>query len=161
MVDVVNPYRSPRSHVTDAPAHVGALRDAGRGRRFLTLLVDCAGWFALLFVLLVAVVGVYDSTGERTEQQIDALLVHPAVDALAAASNFAYHLLFEALTARTLGKLVTGTRVVREDSGRPGFGALLGRTAARHIPFEPFSIFRASGRCWHDTQSKTRVVRVR
>jgi len=71
-----------------------------------------------------------------------------------------YYVVLETAAGRTLGKLITGTREVREDGGKPRFGQILGRTAARFIPFEPFSLL-GSPKGWHDGLSGTRVIRVR
>jgi uncharacterized RDD family membrane protein YckC len=45
-----------------------------------------------------------------------------------------YYVLMESLLGRTVGKMVTGIRVVDEATGnRPGFGAAIGRTLLRLI----------------------------
>ena len=75
--------------------------------------------------------------------------------------SFAYHLVFEAIWQRTIGKMITGTKVVSYDGGKPSFLALLGRTLARYIPFEPLSFLfdgAYSTRGWHDRLSRTLVV---
>ncbi|MGB3452790.1 MAG: RDD family protein [Moheibacter sp.] len=60
---------------------------------------------------------------------------------------------------RTIRKFVTGTRAVTLDGEEPDFKRYFIRSLCRIIPFEPFSfLFSASG--WHDTISKTRVVKV-
>lgn len=74
---------------------------------------------------------------------------------------FGYHLIFEALFQRTVGKMLTGTKVVSVDGGKASFRALLGRTLARYIPFEPLSfLFYGSypTKGWHDRLSGTLVV---
>jgi uncharacterized RDD family membrane protein YckC len=69
-----------------------------------------------------------------------------------------YHLFFEYFFNKTPAKWLTRTRVVRVDGNRPRFLQILGRTAARYIPFEPLSYLRRSVG-WHDRWSGTRVVR--
>lgn len=59
----------------------------------------------------------------------------------------------------TLGKLITGSRAVREDGQELRFKDALIRSLIRVIPFEPLSAF--GGRPWHDTWSNTRVIKVR
>jgi uncharacterized RDD family membrane protein YckC len=74
---------------------------------------------------------------------------------------FAYHLTFEAIFQKTLGKVLTGTKVVSVTGEKPSFLALLGRTLARYIPFEPLSfLFYGSypTKGWHDRLSRTLVV---
>jgi len=70
---------------------------------------------------------------------------------------FLYYLVPEFYWQKTIGKLITKTKVVREDGNRPTFGQILIRTLARLIPFEVFSfLFTPIG--WHDSLSKTIVV---
>lgn len=74
---------------------------------------------------------------------------------------FAYHLIFEATFQKTIGKMFTGTKVVSVTGEKPSFLALLGRTFARYIPFEPLSfLFYGSYPTlgWHDRLSGTLVV---
>ncbi|HEU4472044.1 MAG TPA: RDD family protein [Flavisolibacter sp.] len=58
----------------------------------------------------------------------------------------------------TLGKLLTGTKAIREDGQELSFKDALLRSLIRIIPFEAFSGF---GTPWHDSWSKTTVVRTR
>jgi uncharacterized RDD family membrane protein YckC len=70
----------------------------------------------------------------------------------------AYYTVFEGATnGRTLGKLVTKTVVVKANGGPITFKDAFLRTLCRFIPFEPFSAF--GGRPWHDTITKTMVVK--
>ncbi|MEX0793194.1 MAG: RDD family protein, partial [Pirellulaceae bacterium] len=73
----------------------------------------------------------------------------------------AYFVVMEAATGRTLGKLITGTKVVNAQGRAPTLGQIVGRSFARMIPFEPFSYFGKEPRGWHDTLSKTYVVKAR
>ncbi len=75
-----------------------------------------------------------------------------------------YYIAMEGFFGFTVGKLVTGTRVVTEGGGRPRWGQVVGRTFARLIPFEPFSVLFSNDkerRGWHDSLPKTYVVRKR
>lgn len=59
----------------------------------------------------------------------------------------------------TLGKLITGTRAVRQDGGELTFKDTILRSLSRLVPFEPLS---ALGRKpWHDTWTNTMVVKSR
>jgi uncharacterized RDD family membrane protein YckC len=147
-----NPYQPPQA---DVNATVGEpserLTDASVGIRFANLCIDVVG--RLLFAtvlggLLVLVSGVRFAAG-----------FSGIVFGLG--SMFLYYVLFEGLFGRTLGKLVTGTRVVTSDGGKPRFLQICGRTLARFVPFEPFSFFGSGPSGWHDRWSETRVVRVR
>lgn len=69
-----------------------------------------------------------------------------------------YYLTIETLTARSLGKYITKTKVVLYDGSKPTFNEILVRTLCRIIPFEQFSFLGEEGKGWHDSISKTYVV---
>jgi uncharacterized RDD family membrane protein YckC len=142
----VNPYAAPKT-VVDAsvPAGEANLVDAPLGRRFLNLIIDVLVRFVLSFA--VALSGAY--VGPPSFGQ--SLLI-------GIATVFFYYFLLEALFGWTVGKLITGTRVVRNDGGKPSALHVLGRTAARFVPFDPFSILGDNPTAWHDRWSGTRVV---
>jgi uncharacterized RDD family membrane protein YckC len=74
---------------------------------------------------------------------------------------FIYFAGMEIVFGRTIGKLLTGTRVVNNSGEKPAVGQILGRTLSRFIPFEPFSFLGNEGRGWHDSLSNTYVVKSR
>jgi len=59
----------------------------------------------------------------------------------------------------TIGKLITGTRVVDNDGNKPSAWSIVIRTASRLIPFEAFSFLSSDKRGWHDTISDTFVIK--
>jgi len=69
-----------------------------------------------------------------------------------------YYFVPEYLFGKTIGKMITRTRVVTETGTQPTFNQLILRTLCRYIPFEYFS-FLGEGTGWHDTLSNTRVVK--
>lgn len=81
-----------------------------------------------------------------------------------------YYFVCEAFcNGRTLGKLITGLRVVDIDGNRPSVGKIAIRTLCRLIPFDYLSFFSTDkwsseenlDGFWHDSLSKTYVVRVK
>lgn len=70
-----------------------------------------------------------------------------------------YYAFCEAYTGKTLGKLLTQTRVVTMQGEKPTFGQCIGRSFARMVPFEAFSFLGGEPRGWHDRWTKTRVVK--
>lgn len=77
-------------------------------------------------------------------------------------STLTYYAALEAIFGVTLGKLITGTRVVHTDGSRASVSQILGRSLARMIPFEPLSyLFGDKTLGWHDTMSNTKVVDIR
>lgn len=72
-----------------------------------------------------------------------------------------YYFISEALGQRTVGKLITGTKVVMEDGTKPPAAAIALRSLCRLIPFEYFTFFGEYSRGWHDSFSKTFTVDVK
>lgn len=70
-----------------------------------------------------------------------------------------HRLICESLWQRTLGKLITDTKVVDREGNKPKFFAVFIRSVSRIIPFEPFSFLGNNFPVgWHDIFSKTLVV---
>ncbi|MDR1543701.1 MAG: RDD family protein [Prevotellaceae bacterium] len=132
---------------------------ATTGLRFANYIIDILCFYACFFcfTIIVGVVSVlfgvdidFDAWGN----------INSALDRLITMCLLVfYYFAFEALTkGRTIGKLITGTKVVMEDGEEPTVNACLIRSVSRIMPFEGFSfLFRMSG--WHDTWAKTRVVK--
>jgi uncharacterized RDD family membrane protein YckC len=59
----------------------------------------------------------------------------------------------------TLGKLLTGTRAIREDGEELTFKDALLRSLSRLVPFEAFSGF--GQKPWHDSWTRTQVIKTR
>ncbi len=68
-----------------------------------------------------------------------------------------YYTSIETLTkGRSVGKLITGTKVVTLEGQQPANSVFLKRSLCRIIPFEAFSFLGKNG--WHDSIPKTAVV---
>lgn len=147
-----NPFQPPASAVADVEPPPPSLEEAGKGRRFATFLLDYLGVMLVLTVVFVVVVVIFgEGVVEQAEKMPDILF--------GALGMLGYYTFFEGLWGRTPGKLLLGTRVVDEAGHRPPFGQVVKRTLCRFIPFEAFSFFGERG--WHDSLSRTRVVRTR
>jgi uncharacterized RDD family membrane protein YckC len=149
-----NPYAPPQAEL-DAGLRAAApdqLPTAGRGARFLNFFID--GIISRIFAPVSAAL-LLRSLGPGEHSPVLVLI-------FVLAAFFGYYVVLEAAFGWTLAKLITGTRVVRLDGTKPTVPQALGRTLARFIPFEPFSVlFSDSKLGWHDTLSNTRVVTVR
>ena len=147
---MTNPYAAPTSDVEQHPTQkLGEQRNASTGQRFANLLVDYVALItvnAIIGALMVLLLGM-DEIGPGLDFIVGTLVM------------FAYYAASEATFGRSMGKLVTGTRVVDVDGGPPSFGQILKRTALRFVPFEAFSFFGPNG--LHDRLSGTRVIRTR
>jgi uncharacterized RDD family membrane protein YckC len=60
----------------------------------------------------------------------------------------------------TLGKLITGTRAMRQDGQALSLRDAFLRSLSRCVPLEAFSIWFGNG-LWHDSWTKTMVIRSR
>jgi uncharacterized RDD family membrane protein YckC len=150
-----NPYAPTKAALNEltveGPSEV--LEPAPRWRRVANQLLDIVGitfaamllGFALRLVSMAVSVDVMQSTGPFFGLGV----------------VFLYYFVCEAVFGQTLGKLVTGTRVVTESGARAPLWLVLFRSIYRFVPLEPLSIFSRRRLMWHDLWSKTRVVRVR
>lgn len=76
--------------------------------------------------------------------------------------SFVYYFTFEALTGgRTLGKYITGTKVLTWYGEKPSVGRFAKRSLCRLIPFDHFSFLTENPRGWHDSLSDTVVVDIK
>ncbi len=145
-----NPFAPPKAAVTDPVAPPTQNEIASRLRRFLNMLIDTVGYFVLALAVGVVIGLVYPQflSSESTLQNY----------MFGLGINVLYYLPSEALFGRTLGKLITRTRVVAVSGEPPTFWQIFGRTFARLIPFEAFTFLQRSGIGAHDSLSRTRVV---
>ena len=72
-----------------------------------------------------------------------------------------YYNFFEILFARTIGKFITQTVVVMVNGKRPQHETILIRSLCRLIPLNAISFLGITQRGWHDSISKTYVVRAK
>jgi len=137
-----NEYAAPQEY----------LEPVGPGRRFANYMVDVAAilTFGIIVVFICALLG-FDAFIDSLDGPLMSRLVGLGL-------TLTYYLVLEGLFARTLGKVVTDTKVVMEDGSKPPFATILKRTLWRCMPFEVFT-FLGHGRGWHDTKTNTMVVR--
>jgi len=152
MTQDLNPYRPPTAEVEMAPVAAESRPLAGKGRRFLTLLIDQVGYYAFSFVLGIVLALAGAGQAIQGMNKLQEIL-------FGAVALSVYYLFFESLWGRTPGKLVMGTRVVDMRGGPPSFRDLVKRTLARLVPFEAFTFFGVRG--FHDRISDTQVVYLR
>ncbi|EAT13872.1 RDD family protein [Bermanella marisrubri] len=78
--------------------------------------------------------------------------------AIATLTYLSYYIILESIFGKTLGKIITKTKVVDEYGGLPSLPQVIARTFSRLIPFEPFSFARDDSRGWHDSIPGTYVI---
>lgn len=151
--------QSPPIPVRDTPPPLiaqgasSATQLASQGQRFGNLMLDY--FFLFIFSIFFGTALALAGLGEML-QNTNEYLLWVVISCL-------YYIPQEAISGRTLGKLITGTKAVSEDGSELSLGQVAGRTLCRFIPFEAFSFFGGNGRPrgWHDTIPKTKVVSVR
>jgi len=74
---------------------------------------------------------------------------------------FYYTICEAAFKGYTLGKLITGSRAVRLDGSNLTFKDAVLRSLSRMVPFEVFSGLGSPCNPWHDTWTKTWVIKAR
>ncbi len=154
-----NPYQAPHSMLygsARASRPRLSVDPAGKWRRFFNWLLDSAAAYFLAAVVGAAAVLIggdpatvwLESLGFWGEQALGMVIM------------LVYYIPQEAAFGFTLGKLITGTRVVNENGEKPALMQVILRTVCRFIPFDAFSVaFTDPPRGWHDSLAKTYVVR--
>ena len=134
---------------------------ASKWLRFANYLIDLLAFY--LFILAIA--GITGFTlGYFTDVDIEAVAndIENMNSILQRILGILSYALFMFLTefiskGRSLGKLITGTQVVKTDASALGFQDYFLRNISRAIPFDQLSFLGNNG--WHDTIYDTRVVK--
>ena len=152
-----NPFAAPTQSAAITTLEVMIYPDAGNGLRFLNYLLDLfcfyiySGVVIIIISLLIILFG-------GTDADL-AIFEGPLGTPISFGLYASYYILLEGIFGLTIGKLITGTRVVRvSDNQKAGFGTIIGRSLCRLIPFEVFSFFRSAPGGWHDSLSNTRTI---
>ena len=153
MIEHNNPYEAPQAPLEGHSGNTVALHDptnlVGPGKRFVNSLIDGIAIFILINIIDIAIAAIFPPKA-HTYGCLLALFNM--------VFNFIFYVSFEYYTGKTPGKYVTKTTVVNDYGVRPSLLQILGRSAARFIPFECFTFFDAQSRGWHDSMSNTFVV---
>jgi uncharacterized RDD family membrane protein YckC len=118
--------------------------------RFVNFTID----FIVIFILYFIIVPVFESFLQLTSRielsiyRIGTLILFFAF----------YYIAFEHKTQKTLGKIITKTKVVTLEGNKPELIDIVRRTFCRLIPFDRFSFFY-SRNGFHDAISGTKVIK--
>ena len=130
----------------------GKIEYASRWQRFFNYFVDSIAAFICSFIVTVIL------TMVTPLADADETLLGLFAIAFMMFCVPAYYIIFEgASNGRTLGKIITGTRVVKEDISPITWRDAFLRSLIRLVPFEPLSTF--ARRPWHDKWSETMVIK--
>jgi Ca2+/Na+ antiporter len=109
------------------------------GIRFVHFLID--EFIIQLFILLINFIPFVQVN------QLLAFILYPV-----------YYIFFEYYYQRTPGKLISSTIVTDKHGNKPGFKAVVLRSFARLVPFEPLSCLGTVSWGWHDRWTETYVI---
>ena len=139
--------------------------EASTGQRFLNYLIDALLMqYGLAFITGFGVAALWAAIDQEsayelfsnTESGMFLLFSY----GLAMLNHFLYYTFCEKVfKGYTLGKLITGTRAMRNDGTSLSLKDAALRSLSRLVPFEPFSAF--GGNPWHDRWTNTIVVKTR
>jgi len=125
-------------------------------RRLIGYLIDLSV-LSVIFFTLLAVINFYyiqnsftvvDENGifESLSSSIFWTYLFPII------VTFLYYFLLESIAGRTVGKVITGTKImVREEGVKPNVVKVFLRTLTRFFPFEIFSFLSKHPVGWHDS----------
>ncbi len=153
-------YKSEDASVFDEFEAERNLASAGNWTRFANYLIDVIGMYIFIIILGVIMYVLSDLVGSPSTGWLNDVgtLMSYLITFL---SGMIYYTLMEYFTGgRSLGKLITKTKVITLDGDRPDFRTVLIRSLCRHIPFDSLSFFGSTDAGWHDSISKTRVVKI-
>jgi uncharacterized RDD family membrane protein YckC len=123
------------------------------GQRFANYLIDIIVYY--IFVIIISFV--FGLTGALTAESGAGLGLYYLISF---SLFFIYYILLEGSKGKTVGKMVTKTKVITEDGAPITFGQAFMRTLCRIVPFEFISAFMGT-QMWHDKWVKTMVVKDR
>ncbi len=135
------------------------LVQANTGKRLANYLIDVVAFYAFFFLLAIVYFAANPSAaGDTNSSNGNELLLRLFA--------FLMYGLFMGLMegvfkGRSLGKLITGTKVVNEDGSDISFSTALSRGFSRIVPFEAFSAFGNPCYPWHDKWNRTYVIDLR
>lgn len=141
---------------------------ASIGQRLLNFIIDTIAYYILCYGAATFVIAFYlisnaaalgrNTIQQRTEYQGATVQIVLLLGFIV--TILLYYILFEKFTnGRSVGKYVTGTKVVSNDGNRLSWKQVLLRSLIRFIPFEPLSAF--TGSPWHDQWTQTRVIKIK
>lgn len=152
-----NRFQPPASDVTEPePAPRIEYEIAKRDQRAANFIIDAliAYPLMLLLIFLPDVLGIFVlldiKTGLYNAPKLATWLI----------TLFFYYLVCEGIWFRTIGKMITGTRVIQTSGNNPDFSQIIARSLIRFIPLEFVTYLVGGDRPagWHDRWSNTKVI---
>lgn len=129
---------------------------AGIGQRIVNYLIDVIVFY-IVIIIIGAIMGVAFASS-FAEGGDDSAGFVGITYLVVFAVFFGYYILLEGGKGKTLGKMVTKTKVVMNDGSPVSHSKAFIRTLCRLVPFEFLSVF-GGGQMWHDKWTDTMVVK--
>ncbi|MEQ9358794.1 RDD family protein [Coleofasciculus chthonoplastes] len=142
-----------------APEPKPVFKLASRKKRFRNYIFDMLFYMLASMIVgyLIAKIQLLRSARVETEEFL--VEIEPFKNLIGYLITFIYYSISESIWSKSPAKFITKTKVVNNRNEKPSFGQIIGRTAARFIPFETFSFLSSKHpRGWHDKISGTKVV---
>ncbi|MBX7053135.1 MAG: RDD family protein [Flavobacteriales bacterium] len=127
--------------------------DSSKGKRFGGFLIDYVARIAITFVI-VLIFPIAATNDDTITFGFNTSLAEIALDYFIVVL---YYWILEATTQQTIGKMILGMRIIKEDGSAPTALNVLGRSFCRLIPFDALSLL-IGDRAWHDSIPGIRVV---
>jgi uncharacterized RDD family membrane protein YckC len=132
---------------------------ASQGRRFLNFSIDLVIIYIIILSIGTTLNLIAEVSGNYSLSEWVESLSLEEITVYSVLIMILYYGLTEMYFSRTLAKYFTKTIVVQIDGTKPDNKMILKRTLCRFIPFEFVSFLGSVPRGWHDTFSKTYVVK--
>ncbi len=132
------------------------LETASLGQRFLNHIIDIIVFY-ILSVLVILLISSFVGTDwimneDNVFNKLNQYFILISIYTI-------YYSTMEYKFGKTIGKFITKTKVVTENSLPPTYNTCFFRSIVRIIPFEPISILFDQTQAWHDRWTKTYVVK--
>ena len=126
---------------------------ANKGTRFVNYLIDRMVIFGIYVVFATILFARENLYQEDNSFYLGILVISYYF------STFFYYGITEAVWGKSVGKMLTKTKIVTTSGKRPELISILGRSLCRYIPLEPFSVlFSDLPQGWHDSIPRILVV---
>ncbi|MVM37867.1 RDD family protein [Spirosoma sp. HMF3257] len=124
-----------------------------RLKRLANFLLDLVFFYIIVFTIGLIVMLIYPEIGYSFEP------INPLVDRLIGTLFYStYYVIFKTWLGKTLGKIITKTKVVNKQGQKPDFSTVLVRNLVRAIPLDAFTFLRENPIGMHDRMSNTMVI---
>jgi len=135
------------------------LVQASMGKRFLNYIIDAIAFAILLFIVLMILASAnpaaFQSFIKKNETGDFSLVEQLLIQVIYGTYMFIIEAIFK---GKTLGKMITGTRAVKQDGSPLVLRDAQLRGLCRMVTFNAFSALRSPSYPWHDRWTKTYVI---